>query len=228
MTSTLEKVARAERESVDSAGHSVRTERHPSVSQKASGGFGEIERLISELVDRIVAQQSDYSSELEAIGWDSILDLRRIEQDKTLAESRIIVKQAIAIVNKYEAKTATLARDMQARIHALPRSGKVQREFLAGMYKSMSKAPASKQWALEKKAVSQVANIIELLATAQHGTGWVVESDQIHFARDADTAAYNSYIEEIHRIARQQDQIRTDNLRTINQELDEAKREFEE
>jgi hypothetical protein len=226
LTSIQQKFAQTERASVDSDGFPVRVEPPPLTTPKARGDFGQFERLMSELLDRVVAQRNDYLAEWEAIGWESLLDARRIDQDRSLAESRTIVKQAHAIVDKYEARTATLIRDLRARIHALPVSDKVRQEMLAGFDKSLKKDRLGQHWALEKRVVREFSNIIELLATAQHGTGWVVEGDQIQFLRDQDLTAFNSHLEEINRIAQDQDQIHSDSLSVFNRKLEETKREL--
>lgn len=67
-----------------------------------------MERFVKEFIDRFVAQRNDYLLELEAIGWNSILDAQRVKNDTTLSESKVMIARAKAIIDKYEKKTADL------------------------------------------------------------------------------------------------------------------------
>jgi hypothetical protein len=224
ITSLQEEVSRTERSAADSDVHPLRTERRPSDELNARGAIGEIQRFVLELLDRVDAQQNDYLLELDAIQWDSILDSRRIKRDNTLEQSRVMLEQARAIVNKYEAKTATMIRDMRARVQTLPFSGDERKEIVASFDRGMKNARLEEQWSLEKRVIGQVEKIIELLATSKLGTGWIVESDQILFASDDDLATFNSYFEEIQSIVQLQEQIRKDCVEHGKQNLEAAKR----
>jgi hypothetical protein len=228
LTSIRENYTQLQRESVDSNGNPVPIAPRPLPKQKASGDFGEFERLMLELTEQLVAQHNDYLAEWEAIGWASILDARRLDQDRTLAESRKIVQQAYAIVDKYEARTVNLIRDLRARIHTLRLSQKARNEMVAGFDKSLKKGRLAEHWGLEKSSVREVSDIIELLATSQHGIGWIVEGDQIQCMSDEVFAAYNSHIEEIHRITQRQDQVHKDAVSRFDKKLEEEKRSLTE
>lgn len=101
-------MSRVASSTTDSSGLLARIERAPAETPKAGGEFGEMERFVKEFIDRFVAQRNDYLLELEAIGWNSILDAQRVKNDTTLSESKVMIARAKAIIDKYEKKTADL------------------------------------------------------------------------------------------------------------------------
>ena len=169
--------------STDSSGLPTRIERSPSESPKAKGEFGEMERFVKEFIDRFVAQRNDYLLELDAIGWSSILDAKRIRNDTTLSESKAMLERAKAIADKYEKKTADLMNGTRAYINALNISESNKREMLAGFARGISKSSKKidEQWKLEKQVLLQFENVILLLAARKN---WVVQGEQILFNRD--------------------------------------------
>lgn len=206
----------------DSGGLPGRMERAPVQTPTASGEFGEIERFMKGLIDRMVAQRNDYLLELEAIGWNSILDAQRIKADTTLSESKVMIERAKAIIDKYEKKTADLMQDARAQITALNMSESTKREMLAGLEKGMSKSGKrlDEQWRLEKQVVRQFENIVLFLALRRN---WVVQGEQILFYNDEDLAKFNTYIGTIQSLVRQQEQIQKSSYAEINQKFDALK-----
>ena len=142
-----------------------------------------MERFVKEFIDRFVAQRNDYLLELDAIGWSSILDAKRIRNDTTLSESKAMLERAKAIADKYEKKTADLMNGTRAYINALNISESNKREMLAGFARGISKSSKKidEQWKLEKQVLLQFENVILLLAARKN---WVVQGEQILFNRD--------------------------------------------
>lgn len=222
LSSMQQEMQRVISTSVDSTEFPARIERSPSTTSQVSGDFGEMERFTKEYMDRLVAQRNDYLLELEAIGWNSILDAHRIKNDTTLSESKVLIERAKAIVDKYEKKTAVLLQDTRARISAFSMSESTKKEMLAGFDKGMEKARSQmdEQWKLEKQVVLQFENIVLLLAASK---GWIVEGEQILFASGDDLARFNSYSEKIQQITRQQEQLQKNSFAEVNQNLEAAK-----
>jgi len=224
ISSVQRELARSDFHFADADGPQIGMESRSPAKPKARGEFGELKRFILDMMARVNSQQNNYVLELQAIGWNSILDPRRIEQDTTLAESRVIVKQASTIVSKYEDKTAKLIHDARKQIPALPFDEAAKHEMLAGFDKGIENSRVGEIWGLEKQVVDHVDGIITLLATAKHGEDWVVEGNEILFVNDDDLATFNAHIEEIQRVVRKQEQIRKDSITNGNQKLEDTKR----
>jgi hypothetical protein len=224
MSSIRGEVARAAHALQDSTGIPAQFELRTSTLPNASGTSGQIKRLTLEIINRIVAQHNEYPLELDAIHWDTILDPHRIEQDTTLSESRVMVDQAMAIIDKYEMRTATLAGDMRAQIDALPISEALQKEMFSELSKGLNNDRVREKWELERKSVDQVKKIIELLATSNRGTDWRIEGDQFYFANSDILKEFNAHLDVIDRIVEQQEQMRKESIVRNNRRFDQVKR----
>lgn len=222
LSSIQQEMARVTTATTDSSGLPTRIERAAAETPKATGDFGEIERFMKEFIDRFVAQRNDYLLELEAIGWNSVLDAQRVKNDTTLSESKVMIDRAKTIVVKYEKKTAHLMESTRERINALNMAETTKREMLAGFDKGMGKAgeQIDEQWTLEKQVVLQVENIFLLLAASKR---WVVEDQQILFYRDEDLARFNSYVQTIQKLTQQQEQIQKSSYSTTAENLEALK-----
>ncbi|OQA33406.1 MAG: hypothetical protein BWY57_01211 [Betaproteobacteria bacterium ADurb.Bin341] len=222
VSSIQQELGRVASASTDSSGLPARIERTPSEIPKAKGEFGEMERFAKEFIDRFVALRNDYISELDAIGWNSILDAKRIKNDTALSGSKVMIERAKAIADKYEKKTTELIDGTRAHINALNMSESNKREMLAGFERGMSKSgkQIDEQWKLEKQVLLQFENIIVLLAARKN---WVVRGERILFYSEDDLARFNSYIGTIQRLVQQQEQIQKASFAEANQKLNDLR-----
>ena len=155
--------------------------------------------------------------ELEAIGWNSILDPQRIRVDKGLVESRVTIKKAKNIVVKYQERTnALLHNNARVQIESLNRITTLKQEALSGFDRGMEKARTQidSMWALEGKVVTEFENIINLLST--RNGAWVVQGNQILFYNDSDLNKFNSYISSIQDLVNKQQQFQKQSIETVN------------
>lgn len=184
--------------------------------------LAEMTRFIKESVDLTMAQKRDYELELEAIGWSSILDVQRINHDTALFESRVMIKRAKAIINKYEKISANYLHEGKARINTLNMSDAMKAEAFAGFEEGVIESAPKRDeiWRLEKQVVLQIENIFLLLADRQK---WVVGGGRILFYNDNDLSKYNSYYETIQKIVQQQEQLKNSMLAESNRELEDLK-----
>lgn len=216
VSSIQKELGRVANASTDSSGFPARIERAPVENPKAKGEFGEMERFVKEFIDRFIAQRNDYLLELDAIGWNSILDAKRIRNDTTLSESKMMIERAKIIADKYEKKTADLMNGTRAHINALNMSESNKLKMLAGFERGMSKSgkKIDEQWKLEKQVLLQFENIILLLAARKN---WVVQDEQILFNSEDDLTRFNSYIGTIQRLVQQQEQIQKSSFAEASQ-----------
>ena len=206
--------------STDAQGLPKRIEKPINTTPKASGEFGEMERFMKEFMDQMASQRNDYLLELEAIGWNGILDANRIKADKTFVESKVTIQKAKEVVAKYTKNTQTLLESAKNNIRSLNISESSKRGMLSGFDRGMEKAKSNidAMWSLEANTIKEFENIITLLS-AKKGA-WVVEGEQILFYNDGDLARFNSYIASIQNIVEQQEAIQRQSVQTVNRNLD--------
>jgi len=194
-------------EGVDSNGVPSYIEVHPVSEPQAKGELAEVEVFIGEFMHGYAVSRNDCLSELDAIGWNTILDASRLRDDTDLADSKKIIQKARQIVDKYERKGADLLRAARARIQTLNVSGPAKKEMCEGFDLGMERASSliAENWNLERKAICEVENIIVLLARTDT---WTAQGSQVVFSDEAQFAEYKSRIESIQEIVQRQEEIR--------------------
>lgn len=205
--------------SIDSEGLPVRIEKKIDTNPKSKGEFGELERFLKDSMNQFASQRNDYLLELEAIGWNGILDPQRIRADKELVESKVIIRQAKIIVEKYRDKTDVLLRKIRRDIQSLNMSSSQKEEALSGFDRGLasSQDQISAMWILEEKAILEFEKIINFLSK---NDAWVVAQGQILFKNNTDINTFNSYIGAIQAIVNQQQQIQKQSMATVNRNFD--------
>jgi len=206
--------------STDSQGFPKRIDKPIDTTPIASGEFGEMERFLKEIMNQMASQRNDYLLELEAIGWNSILDANRIKADKTFIEGKVTIQKAKVVVAKYTKITQSSYKDIKDNISSLDISESSKKEMLTGFNRELrkSKATVDAMWTLEAKTISEFDKIITLLAAKK--SAWAVEGEQILFYNDSDLERFNSYIATIQNIVKQQEAIQRQNVQTANRGLD--------
>lgn len=221
VSSVQEELSRVAKASRDPDGFATRIERSPASAPKAEGEFGEMERVMKRFIDTFAALQNDYLSELNAIGWNSILDANRLRQDPALSETRTILTRAKVIVAKYRQKTLDSIAEGQEHIGRLNLSASTKKQMSDGYARGMKKGvdQAENLWELENQILLEVGNIVSLLGTS----GWEVQGTTLVFHRDLDLDKYKSYLANIEKLGTQQEQARQGNLAAVEKRLEDIK-----
>lgn len=222
VSSIQQEMSRIASATSDQNGFPARIERVAPQAPTASGELGEVERFMKEFMDRMVTQRNDYLLEIEAIGWGSILDAKRIKNDVALSESRVMIERVKAIVQKYEKKTAELMQGTRTHIESLNMSEASKKEMLAGFERGMDKSgkQIDEQWRLEKEVVGQFENIFLMLAASKT---WVIEGERILFYSDDELARFNSYIQAIQDLTQHQEQLQKSSFAEANRKMESLK-----
>lgn len=194
---------------------------------KARGAVGEAERFMKESMDRMRSLRNDYLLELDAIGWNSILDPSRLKADKTLTESELIIKQAKAVLTRNKKRFRESLEIYRDNISALSVRESSKRNMRSGFDRGMEKAKASidVMYLLEAKVIDEVENMITLLS-AKKGA-WAVEGENIMFYNDSDLERFNSYHASIQSIIQQQEEITRRETQAVKQNLDRLMNEMQ-
>lgn len=211
------------RSGTDAQGMPQRIEGQLDTTPTTKGEFGEIEQFMKTFMNKMMSQRNDYLLELDAIGWGKILDSERVNQDKTLIESRMMVQKAKDIVGKYRAQTYVLLENARKDIGNLSVSDNSRREMASGFDRGMAKSRSQIDalWDLEAKTISEFENIFALLSARKDA--WVVQNGQILFARDSDLSAFNSYVSTIQDLASQQEAIQKQGIEAVSNNLNKLK-----
>ncbi len=162
------------------------------VVRTAQFGFvegGEAEVLLKNYFTEVSILRNTYTSEFDRIGWESMLDADRLNNDTDLSESKKIVQKALEIHDVTEKKATILGQDVKADIRNLNVPEDLKRDMLRGLDEGIDKRRKSFQQL--RDLLGLVKNIILFL----NSTEWTVDGEQILFANDKDVAKYNFMME---------------------------------
>jgi hypothetical protein len=213
---------RMAQESVDPSGIPKTIPRRATSTSSLTGDASEVDRFMKDYADQVAGWWNEYVLDLNAIGWNSLLDGQRIKHDKGLSESKLIINRAKSIVAKYEQKTSTLIKDTREGIKSLNVSMELRRAVLAGFEEGVLNLERniSEHWALEKDAVQQCENIITLL---ERSNGWEIVDGQLLFEMERDLNSFNHFLEKMEQIAAKQDHLAKERTAMIDRSYDAAK-----
>ena len=197
----FEKIAKS---SSSPSGIPERIQEEIQTSPKSKGVFGEMERFVKIFMDRSVSLRNDYLLELNAVGWDKVLDPTRLKNDRTFVESKFTINKAKEIVEKYKILTNSLFEDAYAEIDRLEMDEEFKQEMKDGFKRGMepTKVTIDRNWFLEEKCVLEIEKIIDLLSTRKDS--WVIESSQFLFYNENDLKEFNAHIYNIQDIFKEQ------------------------
>jgi hypothetical protein len=186
---------------------------------KMKGDLGEEERFAKTFINKMVSQRNDYLHELDAVGWDKLLDAERIRKDKNLMESKMIIQKAKDIVSKYRADTNTLFDNARKVIGTLNVSEDARQKIMGGFDRGMAKNRSRMDSILdlEAKSVAEFENIFALLSTKKGA--WEVQDGKILFASDSDLREFNSYLTHIKELTSKEETIQKQSSEAANNTL---------
>jgi len=166
------------------------------VGPTAEDEAGRMHQVIRQYLNLVVVARNSYLAELDAIGWEGILDANRLQADTGLVESRRMVGQARAAMARAEAGSIEALAALPGLIDAAPLSATNKRDMLAGYQRSQARGLAEMRggFALESQTLDEFEAMVELLARVD----WGVEESQIVFYADEDVETFNGHF---HRIA---------------------------
>lgn len=196
----------------------------PPVAATGSSEAAKISVVMKTMVNRMVASRREYELELNAVGWERILDGQRLRADVTLAESRTMLQQAKDVVAKYKAKTPQLFTTIRADIETSDLSYSSKQSMLAGFDKSSAqgKAQALELWSIEEQVLGQFENVFNLLA-AKRGA-WQIQDGQVMFQRQADLDLFNTYVARVQSHVARQEQLQNAAIQKTQESLGQLAR----
>lgn len=190
----------------------------------AGGELGKIEQLIKTYMNGLVALQNDYMLELEAIGWNQILEPQRLKKPRGFSESELIVKRTKEIIAKYMTRTNELIRTTRERIQNLDISQSSKKAMLEGFDSGLGKAKPQLEslWKLEQRSVEEVEALLIFLQNRNEN--WAGEDGQFVFDYERDLENFNAHMRVVDEIIDEQEKIRMESRANMMQTVTEFRK----
>lgn len=187
------------------------------------GAMGEMERFIKTFMNQMASERNDYLLELEAIGWEKILDPERVKADKRLIQSKTMIQNAKDIVAKYRHRTSTLLNKARKDISNLDLTESLKQEIRNGFDRGMAKSSSQidAMWDYEAQIVCEFENIFTLLS--ERRGKWGVQDGQILFVNETDLKAFNLHLVSIQELLRKQEAIQKQSIEAFDRNMNKLK-----
>lgn len=204
----------------ESSGNDLKKLDKLDTSKKGAGAWGDIDSFIKKLTNDVIEIRNGYLSDLDAIKWNTILEPNRLLKDKNMSESYSMIKAAAESVKKRRQQTLDVMSKSVAKAEKMDASHKDIRDFVAGYKSNYSKTcqQSSKMWGLEGQTIEEFKGIIDLLA--QSPRRWMIEDGQVVFDNDEDVEAFNTHMQRIEDITKEQQQMQKQSAAKMRQGLD--------
>lgn len=182
---------------------------------KATGFYGELERVIKTVAGERLAQHKAYLQDLNDIGMPRLLDAHRLARDTGLVESRMILEQAEHLVPKYQQQSLQVLKDMPALIRSLAIREPEKQKMLTRLDASLAQRNANLEqvWSLEARILREFGQMITLLDdNRQH---WYADHDELLFDRNDDLNRFHQHMAAIGKLSAEQEKLGRQQLASI-------------
>ena len=181
-------------------------ERQTNTASGTRRQFAEIDRYVKTYMTQFASLGNDYSQAMAASGLEHIMDPKRLEQDGSLLESKMIVQHAKEIVIKYRTKSDVLRKNMLNGVASLKLGDAAKRDFERGMKDGMKKFRFyDEMWECEAKIVSIFEQIVALLSRSRGA--WTLDDGAIVFGSERDSRELESYVNALQELGRKEQEI---------------------
>ncbi len=205
--------------SVDKDGVPKKIDKAADTAPKAKGDFGEMEKFFKEMLNGTADIRNNYIAELTKIGWEGVLDARRLKTDKDLSRSREIIKNAKDAVANYRVKMDIYFKQTRAKLQDIDLEDSAREKFIEGFDQgfTQSRKQLEESWDLEQKIVEEFEKIINRLAETR--ADWVIENDKLLFSSQAALDEYNAHLAAIDKMSARQTEIHKKGVEEFNRKM---------
>lgn len=153
---------------------------------KATGSTAALEMLIKSSFKHALDLQTEYQLALKKAGVERLVDGQRIQQDKSMAETRAISAEARQVVQVYRQRNLALFETVRQQLEAAPLDEASRRKAFAGMLGVMQQniEASTRSWDLSQEMVEVFARTAEMLGASR--ARWRFKDGEFIFSKKSD------------------------------------------
>ncbi|MEW6665435.1 MAG: DUF2628 domain-containing protein [Thermodesulfobacteriota bacterium] len=140
-----------------------------------------------------VSLRDAYFRDLNAIGWERILDPLRIQQDKSLSETSRMIQTAKALIGNYRSRSEKILREAYDGMDVSGRGLDLRHLMKQGMPERILavRQVFGRLWELEELCVEEFESLFAFLSTRRKA--WSIVKGQILFKSASDLDKFNTH-----------------------------------
>ena len=210
------------------AGLAIEDSRTASRRQKSfADDCASLRKLVTSHLEKFVDFSNRYTRKLDDDGLNDLLDMRRIERDRNLVESKSILFRSRKTVLDSREEAFSLIDDLPKLVRKFDWSPGIDEAVADGIAEGMRKAvPILREgWDLEVKILDKMEAVITHLELTSDK--WIVDGGKLFFEEDLDLAVFNNLLKDLTNLSERQTSLKTSGLQSAMQRLDKIKEELE-
>lgn len=180
---------------------------------QATGSTATLEMLIKGSFKRAIDLQTEYQLAMKKSGVERLLDGQRIQQDKTMAETRAIAAEARQVVQMHRQKYLALFETVRQQVEAAPLDEDMRRKALAGVLGAMQQniKTATRTWDLNQEMVEVFARAAEALGASR--ARWRFKDGVFTFSKKSDAEEFTRHAAALQKLEAEQQALEADLMR---------------
>jgi len=190
------------------------------------GEYGELAKFFKNVIRLTITYRSEYIVENTAIGWDSILNPKRINADAGFSDSMSILEKKKKIMDKYEKKEKNLYSlfPLMDRVIPLKMSERLKTDILAGFDNNSDviRRLRDNKWKMDREIVRNVERILSML---QKSDSWTGKDQHFVFYDDEELAQFQSYMHTIQNLKYQLEKMQKKKFENAQKIVESVKQE---
>jgi len=180
-----------------------------SRSEEDSQTAAVIDRFLEDLARTGIQSRQAYLADMNAVGWNTLLNADRLAQDENFSESKKILADAEALVAKYAKRGSDDFEQIPVLARNLEIPERAKAEFIRGWEQGADTARQKNRrvWALERQVLGHFRDATVLLADR---ATWAPANGQIQFQEQEALDTFNALMGKIQSDAAEQQQIQAE------------------
>lgn len=185
--------------------------------------YGKLTGLVQAMNDYVVGMQNDMQNmnkEMTELGLETVLTEQGLKNAQTIASSREKMQRFRKMLDRYEAQTLQRTLDLPEKVQKMDVDERVKREFIAGFNASKDEGikNMSEFFSIERSFATKSEEIFDFLDKRQGRYKWI--SSIVYFDTPGEEIGYNRLIEDIQKIAEQEEEWKRNTNRRLQQRYD--------
>lgn len=186
---------------------------------KSTGSAATLEMLIKSSFKHALDLQTEYQLALKKSGIERLLDGQRIQQDKSMAETRAIAAEARQVVQVYRQRNLALFETVRQQLELAPLDDATRRKASAAMLGVMQQniEASTRSWDLSQEMVEVFARTAEMLGASR--TRWRFKDGEFTFSKKSDVDEFTRNASALQKLEAEQQALQDGLLRQARAKL---------
>jgi hypothetical protein len=198
-----------------------------NVDEKSYGQMASVVKILNEYAMEIQSDMTSMNKEIEGLHLETILTKDTLQDAEHINQGQLRLQKMLGILDTYESAFRQRAEDIPNKVNGSSAPAVVKRDFLAGFIvtKEHGLENIREFFNIERSFVAKADDMLNFIRSKQGQ--YKFTGQQISFNSRRDAGTYNDLLEEILRIAQQEEDWRMKTQSASQEQLEKMQRQLE-